>query len=312
MSFQSLLSRKLATTGRRALSIQGTSILQKAVTSTVCCQCEVRESKTNTSFSLAPNSIQSRNRQTMTSLSASANSEELETSQQESAELNKLLSNEEEDTSHQEPAELNKLLKNFNLYGWQPDMNRSIDENYMELVLLVTRSSVCLQGSMACILVDPSVSQSSAATMEELERRLYGAIIGIATNKPLYSELDSDVHAEIGALGLACRLGNATEGCTAYITMPPCKHCFAAMLVSGVKRIVSRRRAFATILHLAQQHGIDMVELVETTDQVTKIQVLTQEGSQAGKRSAERQAEIHEARKRRKAAIRQKKSAKKR
>jgi serine phosphatase RsbU (regulator of sigma subunit) len=84
------------------------------------------------------------------------------------------------------------------------------------------------------------------------------------------------------------------------------------MLVSGVKRIVSRRPAIATILHLAQQHGIDMVELVETTDQVARIQSLTQEGSQAGERSAEQQAEIHEWRKRRKEVMRQKKSAKKR
>lgn len=230
----------------------------------------------------------------MTSLSVSANSEE-------------------EETSHQEPAELNKLLKNFNLYAWRPDIKQSIDENYMEMVLLITRNSRCLQGYMACVLVDPtSVSQSSAATIEELERQLYGAIIGIATNKPLYSEHDSDVHAEIGALGLACRIGNATEGCTAYITMPPCKRCFAAMLVSGVKRIVSRRPAIATILQLAQQHGVDMVELVETTEQVARIQSLTQEGSQAGERSAEQQAEIHEWRKRRKEVMRQKKSAKKR
>jgi deoxycytidylate deaminase len=220
---------------------------------------------------------------------------------------------EDEESSRREPAELNKLLHSFNLYGWRPDTKRSVDENYMELVLLVTRNSICLQGYMACVLVDPSVSQSSAAsTVEELERSLYGGIIGIATNKPLYSELDSDVHAEIGALGLACRIGNSTEGCTAYITMPPCKRCFAAMLVSGVKRIVSRRPAVATILPVAREHGIDIVELVETTDQLARIQSLTVGGNQAGARTVEQQVEIREQRKRRKKAMRQKKSAKKR
>lgn len=241
------------------------------------------------------------------------------TGEDEEANLQELMSasanSENEESSFQEPAEWNKLLQPFNLYGWRPDTKRSVDENYMELVLLVTRNSICLQGYMACVLVDPSVNQScstASATVDELERSLYGAIIGIATNRPLYSELDSDVHAEIGALGLACRIGNSTEGCTAYITMPPCKRCFAAMLVSGVKRIVSRRPAVATILPVAREHGIDIVELVETTDQVARIQSLTVGGNREGARTAEQQAGIHEQRKRRKEAMRRKKSAKKR
>jgi hypothetical protein len=84
------------------------------------------------------------------------------------------------------------------------------------------------------------------------------------------------------------------------------------MLVSGVKRIVSRRPAAATILPVAREHGIEIVELVETTDQLARIQALTVGGNQAGERTAEQQAEIREQRKRRKEAMRQKKSAKKR
>ncbi len=181
----------------------------------------------------------------------------------------------------------------------------------MELVMLVTRNSICMQGFMACILVDPKKLKKCSG-VKELEQCLYGAIVGIATNVPLFSELDSDVHAEIGALGRACRLGNATEGCTAYITMPPCKKCFAALFSSGIKRIVSRRPAAASILPVAQKHGIEMVEFTETPEFTARIHKLTQVGDHDGERSAARQAEIVEQRKRRKEAKDKRKEAKKR
>lgn len=210
-----------------------------------------------------------------------------------------------------DPATFNELLKPFNLFGWRPSTECSMDENYMDMVLLVTRNSICIQGYMACIIVDPHEIKAHI-TVEDLERCLFGAIVGMSTNQPLYSELDSDVHAEIGALGVACRLGNATEGCTAYITMPPCKRCFAALLSSGIKRIVSRRPAANTILPVAQKHGIDIVELVETPEQVARLHLLTQTGEHDGERSAERQAEIDEQRQRRKEAKAKRKEAKKR
>lgn len=214
----------------------------------------------------------------------------------------------EEKTSNG-PAAFNELLKPFNLYQWRPCVDLSVDENCMEMVLLVTRNSICLQGYMACIIVDPN-KIVSFSSVEELERSLYGAIVGISTNQPLFSELDSDVHAEIAALGVACRRGNATEGCTAYITMPPCKRCFAALLSSGVKRIVSRRQAADTILPVAEKHGIEIVVLAETPEQTDRIHSLTHTGEHEQKRSAARQAEIVEQRKRRRAASAKRKEAK--
>jgi deoxycytidylate deaminase len=207
-----------------------------------------------------------------------------------------------ETAEKEESATFNELLKPFNLFDWRPRIECSVDDNYMEMVMLVTRNSICMQGYMACIIVDPTVIKTSCCTVEELERCLHGAIIGISNNEPLFSELDSDVHAEIGALGLACRLGNATEGCTAYITMPPCKRCFAALLSSGIKRIVSRRSAAVTILQVAEKHGIDMVLRVETPEQLARVHLLAQGENQDGQRVADKQAEIEEIRKQRKEA----------
>ena len=220
------------------------------------------------------------------------------------------ISHGQEEKTRQEPAAFNELLKPFNLFNWRPNTQLSADSNYIEMLMLLTSNSICMSGHMACIIVDPRKIKSSASIGVE-ESNLYGAIVSVATNQPLYSELDSDVHAEIGALGVACGRGNATKGCTAYITMPPCKRCFAALLCSGITRIVSRRTAADTILSVAKKHGIEMVVLAETPEQIIRVNALTQTGEHEGERTVERQEEILEQRKRRKELQRKKKEEKK-
>ena len=67
-----------------------------------------------------------------------------------------------------------------------------------------------------------------------------GEILAIATNTPLFQPYASDVHAEVNAVSACARCGQAMAGATAYITMPPCKHCFMVLQGAGVARIVSR------------------------------------------------------------------------
>ena len=71
----------------------------------------------------------------------------------------------------------------------------------------------------------------------------------------------SDIHAEISALGQACRSYQSTEGCTAYITIPPCKRCFAALVAFGVKRIVTRQVSPKIIRETAHEHGMEVFNL---------------------------------------------------
>lgn len=110
--------------------------------------------------------------------------------------------------------------------------------------MLVTRNSHLKQGSMACVLVQPD-----------------NTIISVATNRPLFTETDSDVHAEITALGSAAKHGRSTQNATAYITMPPCKRCFAALVVSGIKRIVTRHVPHKIIIECAKKEQIEVVSL---------------------------------------------------
>lgn len=177
-------------------------------------------------------------------------------------------------------------LAPFSLFGWRPNPSLSDDENCMDIVLLITRHSVCdWQGHMGSIIVNPAqspkvihsqrksseievgldgVCDEEEARIRRLEHRLFSRIIGAATNSPLYRKQDSDLHAEIDALGQACRSRLSTDGCTVYITMPPCRKCFAALVSFRVGRIVSRKLPPEKIRAVASERGIEVVELTVT------------------------------------------------
>lgn len=149
-----------------------------------------------------------------------------------------------------------RILERYKTYDWKPDPTISVDENYMDLTLLVTRSSKLKHGSMACILA------RSIDDVEPIERNVshyIDGMISVSTNMALYKENESDIHAEIAAIGLAAKEGYSTHNCTAYITMPPCRKCFAALLCAGVQRIVSRHDS--PLFELAATHNIEMITL---------------------------------------------------
>mmetsp|Transcript_24722 Transcript_24722/g.50726 ORF Transcript_24722/g.50726 Transcript_24722/m.50726 type:complete len:233 (-) Transcript_24722:1923-2621(-) len=159
-----------------------------------------------------------------------------------------------------------RLCSSFNLHGWRPDPSLTDDENYMDMVLLITRSSTCkTSGRVGCVLVDTAIISSTSngenETVEELEMRLFGCIIGAATNSPLFAPTDSDIHAEISCLGQACNSNHAVRGCTAYITIAPCKRCFAALVAFRIGRIVSRQLPPQLISDCAARNGIQVDEL---------------------------------------------------
>ncbi|KAG7367636.1 dCMP deaminase [Nitzschia inconspicua] len=145
------------------------------------------------------------------------------------------------------------LLQGIELYGWKPDPVRSRDSNYMDLCMIVTRYSQLKQGSMACILVRSYCCHQTEGSNNtntntnhgdkpdhDYEFQFYKDILVVANNMPFYKKNDSEIHAEIAAIGKASRQGLAIDGATAYITMPPCKRCLPALSVAGIQRIVSR------------------------------------------------------------------------
>lgn len=160
------------------------------------------------------------------------------------------------------------ILTQFQTYGWAPDDSLSDDNNMMDLVLLVTRSSKLKQGSMACILVSPP----GASCEESLsDPPLLDRIISIANNQELYKPGSSDIHAEIAAIGVAARRGRSTNRATAYITMPPCKNCFGALLSAGIERIVSIHPPPTKYNDVLERLGVEMVGVENLSENRSRV-----------------------------------------
>ncbi|KAL7552061.1 hypothetical protein ACHAWF_015272 [Thalassiosira exigua] len=178
-------------------------------------------------------------------------------------------------------------LSNFDLLGYRPSPDLSDDVNYMDVVMIVTRTSKLRQGSMGCILVKPTdktagISEQSTAASRD---RFFGDIIAAATNTSLFQPDDSDVHAEINAIGQVARrahdaspaeAASSTKGATAYITMPPCKRCFGALHAAGVKRVVARIPHPEVLRRAAGGVGIELASLAkeEMMDQKSRLDAL--------------------------------------
>ncbi|GMI54065.1 hypothetical protein TeGR_g14846 [Tetraparma gracilis] len=189
-------------------------------------------------------------------------------------------------------------LSTFDTFDWAPLPTLSVDENFLDLALMVCRKSCCVQGFMGCLLVDPkgdveptalSVAPTTAApaapattttsssssssttttttptTPTPLPLSWYeSSVLAASINTPFYKALTSDIHAEINAISACARAGIKTVGATAYISMPPCKDCFQALVQAGVKRVVSRKRACDTVERVAGELSVELVEVADT------------------------------------------------
>jgi deoxycytidylate deaminase len=152
-----------------------------------------------------------------------------------------------------------------------PSPDLTDDENYMDLCILIMRTSKCLQGSMGCLIVNPLAPPTTddadeTATLPPTRARFVDSVICASVNSPLYNKNCSDVHAEVNALCHCAMHGKPTLGSTAYITMPPCKNCFASLIKSGVKRIVARHLPLQAIVDICQIEGIEVVEVIDNEE----------------------------------------------
>ena len=155
-------------------------------------------------------------------------------------------------------------LAPFQMHQWRPNPNLTNDQNYMDMVLLLTRNSSCRQGHMACAIVkDPELEMAT-------ERDLYNSIRAVGINGSIFKPNDSDIHAEIVTIGEASKHGRPLLDCTAYITMPPCKNCFGALVSCGISRIVTPKPVLSPIVEAATTLGIrlDIIHSEQCQDRV--------------------------------------------
>merc|ERR1740121_2462004 len=117
-----------------------------------------------------------------------------------------------------------------------------------------------------------------------------GCILAVHVNAAIWEperpRPQSDIHAEVNAIGLCARRGIPMDGTTAYVTMPPCRRCFAALAAAGVRRMVSRKahqqKEAKDIARASKRLGIEVVVLDDTEERRARLDRLV-----AGKRGRE-------------------------
>lgn len=150
---------------------------------------------------------------------------------------------------------------------------------------------------MGCILVRQKKDDEQDQTSSDLLDR----IIAASTNTSIFNSGESDIHAEINAIGQVAKQQQqhllqqtthnsmqqpttqtndnsiiSTQGATAYITMPPCNRCYGALYASGIKRIVSRKQYRKALLEASTKLDIEMVCLTkqQVDDQKLRLDAL--------------------------------------
>jgi dCMP deaminase len=92
---------------------------------------------------------------------------------------------------------------------------------------------------------DPSTKVGCVIVDSDLQRRVGEGFNGfprfMSDAPELYKDRDTKyartIHAELNAVLFAKK----TEGCTAYVTHPPCTSCALVLIQSGISRVVCAR-----------------------------------------------------------------------
>lgn len=107
------------------------------------------------------------------------------------------------------------------------------DERFLRAAEEVASWSKDPSTKVGCVIVDP-----------ELQRRVGEGFNGfprfMSDAKELYEDRDvkysRTLHAELNAV----LFSKKTEGCTAYVTHPPCTNCALILIQSGINRVVCK------------------------------------------------------------------------
>ena len=142
----------------------------------------------------------------------------------------------------------------LNTFGWSWHGDRTVDENFMDLVYMIARNSSCKDGHMGCVLVRGvplgrggerghfggfESDEPAAAVAAAEDALLHPTVVMKSINAPLYGAFRSDLHAEALAVYECAKRGLATAGLSCYVTRAPCVNCYQTLAISGVSRMVS-------------------------------------------------------------------------
>lgn len=113
-------------------------------------------------------------------------------------------------------------------------MRAKWDERFIRAAIEVGSWSKDPSTKVGCVIVDPELQRRTGEGFNGFPRFMSDA-------KKLYkhrkSKYGRTIHAELNAVLFASK----TEGCTAYVTHPPCTNCALVLIQSGISRVVCTR-----------------------------------------------------------------------
>lgn len=87
---------------------------------------------------------------------------------------------------------------------------------------------------VGCVIVDSELQRRVGEGFNGFPRFMSDAVELYADRETKYSRT---IHSEVNAVLFAKK----TEGCTAYVTHPPCTNCALVLIQSGISRVVARK-----------------------------------------------------------------------
>ena len=114
------------------------------------------------------------------------------------------------------------------------------DHKYMELAYARARFSKDTSTKVGAIIIGPSM-EDRASGYNGAPRGCKADEAGDARGTARPEKYFWFSHAELNAITNAARVGVPLEGCTIYVTHPPCMDCARAIVQAGIKRVVTVR-----------------------------------------------------------------------
>lgn len=114
------------------------------------------------------------------------------------------------------------------------------DHKFMELAYARARFSKDPSTQVGAIIVGPAMEDRSSG-YNGAPRGCFADERGDARREVRPEKYFWFSHAELNAITNAARVGVPLEGCTIYVTHPPCMDCARAIVQAGIKRVVTVR-----------------------------------------------------------------------
>ena len=142
------------------------------------------------------------------------------------------------------------------------------DKAFLDMAGIMSSLSPCSRAKVGAVIVRGDVPVvSSFNGIARKQSGLCGGDVCLRDRCKIASGSDSQIgchHAEFNAIANAARCGIATEGCSIYVTAPPCLMCAKLIHHAGIKSVVYENnsdRWISTGEEYLSMNGIDIVKM---------------------------------------------------